>query len=370
MKTGWLGVVLASVLGSALAVFACGGTTGGAASASDAGGTTDGATDGAADGATDGTQACTDYATARCQKSDSCTAGLASRERFGDLATCVARGVLGCKAALAAADTAATPAFFASCALALPMSSCADFQDAANIPEACLNLAGPRANGAACATNAQCKSSWCLVEPSAACGACADRPAAGATCTVDAECGARGLFCSKAKTCEPLQAASAPCDDARICGSGLQCIGQTKTQPGTCQTAVATAGAACDPKEATGPGCDNRLGLYCGLDDKCAADALVMAPGACGRLVDFDGGVADGGASDAGAKEVSVARCLGGASCAPTTAAKGTCVAPAADGAACDSVNGPPCLSPARCITTSDASTAGTCQLPGAAACQ
>jgi len=364
--TGWLCVALASVLGSSLAVFACGGTSAGTAPTSDAGASTDATSDAAADG----TQACTDYATARCQKSDSCTAGLASRERFGDMATCIARGVLGCKAALAAADTAATPAFFASCAQALPASSCADFQDAVNVPEACLNLAGPRTNGAACTNNAQCASSWCLVAPNAACGTCQDRPAAGAACTVDAECGARGLFCSKANTCQPLQAANAPCDDTRVCGAALSCVGQTKTQPGTCQPAVATVGAACDPKKATGPGCDNRIGLFCGLDDKCAADALVMATEACGTLVDSDGGVADGGASEAGAKEVTVARCLSGASCSPTTAAKGTCVAPAADGAACDTVNGPPCLAPARCITTSDASTAGTCQLPGTAICQ
>ena len=362
MKTsGWLGLAFVSVLASSLAALACGGTSAPSAAAGDGGA----ATDAGADGASDGTQACTDYATARCQKADACTAGLASRERFGDLATCVARGVLGCKAALALADTAATTAFFDACAQALPTSSCADFQDAVNVPEACLNLAGSRATGAACSNSAQCASSWCKVSPNAACGTCADRPAAGAACTVDAECGARGLFCSKANTCEPLQIASGPCDDTRVCGAGLSCVGQTKAQPGACQPAGATAGAACDPKKTTAPGCDNRLGLYCGVDDKCAEDALVTAPAACGVLVD----TSDGGA-DAGAKDVTVTRCLAGASCAPTTAAKGACVAPAADGAACDTVNGPPCLSPARCILASDASTAGTCQLPGASACQ
>jgi hypothetical protein len=281
------------------------------------------------------------------------------------VATCIARGVIGCKAALAVANTAATPAFFSSCALALPMSSCADFENETNIPQACLNLAGPRANGSACSNSAQCTSSWCQVSRGAACGTCADRPAAGAACTVDAECGARGLFCSKADTCEPLAAASAPCDDARVCGAGLSCVGQTKTQAGTCQPAVATLGGTCDPRKATGAGCDNRLGLFCGVDGTCAADALVSAPEACGTLIDKDGGVVDGGA-----REVSVARCLAGASCSPTNASRGTCVAPAADGAACDGANGPPCLSPARCVTASDASTAGTCQLPGLAACE
>jgi hypothetical protein len=365
MKTSaWLGLAFVSVLGSSIAALACGGTSAGSAATtpSDDGGAS---TDASADGAADGTQACTDYATARCQKADSCTAGLASRERFSDLATCIARGVLACKAALGATDTAATPAFFSSCAMALPMSSCADFQDAVNVPEACLNVAGSRANGAACSNSAQCTSSWCKVSPNAACGTCGDRPAAGAACNGDAECGARGLFCSKANTCEPLQAASAPCDDARVCGAGLSCVGQTKTLPGACQPAGATVGAACDPKRTTAAGCDNRLGLYCGVDDKCADVALVMAPSACGALID----ASDGGA-DAGPKDVTVTRCLAGASCAPTTAARGTCVAPAADGAACDTVNGPPCLSPARCILASDASTAGTCQLPGASACQ
>ena len=358
--------LLTSLLGASLVALACGGTNDGSATSADAGA----GTETSVDGAGDGTPACTQYATARCQKLDSCTAGLASRERFGDVATCIARGVLGCTAALAAPDTSATPDFFTACAAALTSSSCADFVDETNIPQACLNLAGPRAGGAACSFSAQCQSSWCLVPRGAACGVCAVRPAAGAACTTDSDCGARGLFCSKAGTCAAHAILGAPCGDARPCGAALSCVGMTKAAPGACAAAIVTVGAACDPKRATAAGCDGSLGLYCGFDGKCASEALVAAPGACGRLVASDGGADDAGTSDAGVREFSVARCTGGASCAPASASQGTCVAPAADGAACDRENGPPCLAPARCVTTSDASTAGTCQLPGANACQ
>ena len=364
-------VLFVSLLGGSLIALACGGTSDVSAPSADGGAVAETSVD----GAVDGTPACTQYATARCQKLDSCTAGLASRERFGDLATCIARGVLGCSAALAAPDTSATPEFFTACAAALTSSSCADFIDDTNIPQACLNLAGPRASGAACSFSAQCQSSWCQVLRGAACGVCAVRPAAGAACTTDSDCGARGLFCSKAGSCVSHAILGAPCDDARPCGVALSCVGQTKTVPGACAAAIQTVGAACDPKRATAAGCDGALSLYCGLDDKCASDALVAAPGACGRLVDSDGGsddagASDAGASDAGVRELSVARCTGGAVCAQGSATSGTCVAPAADGAGCDSASGPPCLAPARCVTTSDASTGGTCQLPGANACK
>ncbi len=58
-----------------------------------------------------------------------------------------------------------------------------------------------------------------------------------------------------------------------------------------------------------------------------------------------------------------VVACLAGASCQrPAGSTTGTCVAPAADGAACDATNGPFCSGPAKCVS-------GTCQLPGSASC-
>jgi hypothetical protein len=137
-----------------------------------------------------------------------------------------------------------------------------------------------------------------------------------------------------------------------------------------CEAEATTVGATCDLKKSKGTGCQPELGLYCGPDGHCAADALVSAPAACGRLgaAAADAGAADGG--DAGPVDFSVARCVAGAVCDPTGTTAGTCTAPAVDGAPCDRVNGPSCLAPARCVSANDASTAGVCLLPGASACQ
>jgi hypothetical protein len=48
----------------------------------------------------------------------------------------------------------------------------------------------------------------------------------------------------------------------------------------------------------------------------------------------------------------------------------GTCLAAATTGAACDTALGPPCIPAAKCVTSSDASTAGTCQVPNPTTCQ
>jgi len=57
--------------------------------------------------------------------------------------------------------------------------------------------------------------------------------------------------------------------------------------------------------------------------------------------------------------------CIGGSSCRGTP---GMCVADAADGDPCDTVAGPSCLSPARCVTDG-ISTSGTCTPPDPEAC-
>ena len=63
-------------------------------------------------------------------------------------------------------------------------------------------------------------------------------------------------------------------------------------------------------------------------------------------------------------------RCAAGATCnRPPQSQTGTCLAPAADGAACDTAAGPGCLYPAKCVPASSGGTAGTCELPGDPSC-
>lgn len=311
--------------------------------------------DAASDAASDaGNAACADLAAARCQKRDMCTGGLGNERQYGDLTTCKARDVLGCEAALGAPGTSATPAFYESCSQAIGGESCGDWFGNAP-PAACVPAPGARANGQACSFNAQCASTWCAVPKGAACGACAALPKVGDACDTTADCG-RGLLCAPANTCATPVQASGTCDSSRPCAAGLTCVGETKTAPGACMAAGATAGAACDPKHQTAAGCDGNLGLAC-IGTTCAKIQLVGAGAPCGAL------------TDAGTVE-DVAACTGGALCVmPQGSKSGNCVAPAADGAACDATNGPPCLAPARCVTASDASTAGVCTLPSSNAC-
>src|SRR5450432_4257804 len=130
-----------------------------------------------------------------------------------------------------------------------------------------------------------------------------------------------------------LTSAAEACDKDNPCGAGFSCVGSkaaTMTM-GMCQTAVATSGAACDPKRQTSAGCDQNAGLTCDPTSKtCAALQLADAGAACDNTVTV---------------------CKAGATCVISTGANaGTCVAAPADGQPCDTGSGPNCLGLSRCI--------------------
>jgi hypothetical protein len=356
----------------------CGGSSTQGTTTPDAGsGTSDDASTPATDSSTgdaaSASQACADWARARCQLFDSCSNGLYVPIHWGDEATCEANSVALCMTDLAAQGTAASAASFEACANALPTESCANFLGE-NPIAACAPLAGSVATGAACLTSSQCQSTFCALAATSTCGVCASVPQAGASCGVDADCGGRNSLTCAEGTCVALGAASASCSKTAPCGIGLNCVGEKKTAPGTCQPAASTVGATCDPNEATGAGCDATLELSCDpTTNMCVQNTVVPASATCGQV---SGGIAkcsasgtcvvptsDAGAEDAGAADAGTAD----AGTAPIT---GTCLAAAANGSACDTSSGPSCVPPAKCVTVSDASTAGTCQAPSAANCQ
>ncbi|HEX4459649.1 MAG TPA: hypothetical protein VIA18_16835 [Polyangia bacterium] len=259
-------------------------------------------------------EACTDIATAVCNKRSTCSNGASVVKVFGSMANCLARSKLTCVDALIAPGNANTPAHEEQCATAWGGATCTDFL-LGNEPAACV-VDGTLAAGAACEYGGQCASSYCTGEKAAQCGSCGEPPATGADCTTSA-C-ARGQVCfadttANTMTCVVDGTIGATCSRTAPCAPGSSCVGATTTVDGTCMTAAISAGAACDNK--TGPGCARDLGLYCN-----------------------------------------------------TTSATCTTVQFAADGAACDTVNGPSCTSPARCVPASG-STAGTCYLRGTVSC-
>ncbi|HZS38691.1 MAG TPA: hypothetical protein VFF06_17790 [Polyangia bacterium] len=301
-------------------------------------------------GGTSVDKACTDLATARCNKRQSCSNGARITRDYGDMATCLTREKLGCVNALAAPSTGNSPDREETCAAAYPAQDCADFF-IGNPPAVCVNT-GLLANGASCSFNGQCMSSYCVGDKNAQCGTCGDEPAQGASCSNDF-C-ARGQFCdANTTTCVTGGTAGSACNRTAPCNPGFLCVGATMAMMGTCQAAATTAGATCDPLQRTAPGCDANLGLSCNTMTKtCSAISYVGDGQPCGVL-------ASGAA----------AGCAGGGQCIIATGSTmGTCKAPAADGAACDTALGPPCLAPSRCVL-SGAGTAGTCEQIVASKC-
>jgi hypothetical protein len=304
-------------------------------------------------------KACADLATARCQERSMCSAvgggagpGASLVRTYGDTQTCLARETLACKNGLGAPQTGQSPGKVASCAGDLPTFSCQDFFD--NNPPADCVAAGARANGAPCTFNGQCLSSYCQGTKTSACGSCADPPQPGADCT-GSTCWHSQRCVASTMTCAAVVSQNGACDASHPCDNGLACVGDTATTMGTCQGAGTVVGAPCGGSM---PGCDGTLGLYCAGpagSKSCAAMALVGDGQPCGVL-------ADGSHVGCAAGDCYTATGLAG------TGAMGVCKAAVDAPAACDTMLGPGCLAPARCVVSGSA-TAGTCVVPVGTSC-
>ena len=283
-----------------------------------------------------------------CTKLQMCSPAALGR-RWADFATCTDREKLGCVESLSAPETAETAASQDACAQAASALSCPDWFQI-EPPDACLPPPGPYPVGQACGFPSQCSTAFCAVAPSAVCGTCQPPPAAGASC-VDTGC-APNMTCVQATMqCQIPVAEHGACDRTLPCNPGLTCVGASTTPPitmGTCMMSVELEGGTCDPSHTFGADCDPLAGLSCDLGTHlCVPEPLANPGEACGAV---------GSA---------LTRCASGATCYPIGRMTGSCFAPAADGAACDTAAGPGCLFPARCVTASSTATTGTCQLPG-----
>jgi hypothetical protein len=307
-------------------------------------------------GSANHTKSCTDVATAQCQKLMTCSTTDLNR-RYGSVDVCVMRGVAECLNTFKAPQNTNSDSKLESCAAAVPAQDCNDFLSGINTLPQCLPANGPRADGDPCAFSGQCMTGWCSITTGSNCGVCAEVPAEGDDCTMTT-CGGRGLICAGGGACATPIAVGAACDkNAGIapCVQGASCVG-TQAGGATCQTNLTTVGATpCDVHTKTAPDCAHADGLYCVSTTMACATLQVAADGMpCGYVNDV------------------FYNCQNGSTCFGSmgTTTPGTCIAPAADGAACDSVNGPGCLVPARCVgTETDGGATGTCQLPGSQSC-
>jgi len=295
-------------------------------------------------------EACADFATVQCMKRATCTNGAGITRVYGDMATCLRRETRTCTDALGAPATGNSPTLVEKCVADFATYSCSDFGD--NNPPADCIPTGQRDLGGACTFNGQCQSGFCSKTKASVCGSCAAAPAPGDSC-VASNCG-HDEICVDGDTtsvCQIRGTLNSPCSAANPCGTGLACVGATMTATGTCQNALTTVGAACGGMM---PGCDGVIGLHCGgpadTGRTCIVTAFVGDGMPCGTMGDG-----------------SFAQCTQG-DCYTATGLiaagqQGTCKLDAVDGDACDTLLGPGCTPPARCVTGTTG-TAGTCTIP------
>lgn len=281
--------------------------------------------------------ACGNYADTICAKFESCSP-LLVKVTYGDLATCKARSKIACMASLNAPSTGATLDKAAPCIAAFSNVACADLFSGAQ-PAAC-EFVGPFAEGTPCGDGGQCASGVCGRTVTGQCGTCLKKNAVGDACTGSCN---NDLACVGGKCAANAKAGEA-CGTSTTapCGGGLVCT------MGKC-AAPAKEGDACSSDGSTAPTCDTQAGLLCdGTAKKCRLVTIAAAGAACG----YD------------TTTMSYTACGGGANCQLASgSSKGTCVAPAADGAACDDSKSLHCLSPAKCI-------AAKCVLPDYSTCK
>jgi hypothetical protein len=302
---------------------------------------------------TSANQACSDLATARCQKMQECNPqGVINV--YGDLSTCESRQTSTCVTNLSLPQTANTAAHTEACAQVLPNQACSDFGQGVLLP-ACEPPAGPRAAGGPCAVNAQCATAYCLILDTSACGVCAASPAVGDSCANN-PCGP-GLVCDTLTSkCAAPVGAGGVCDDSSsnsVCIPGTTCLGPSGSTTGNCEAVATTVGASCKLQDG-GTRCSGRQGLYCNVPEGrvCAPVGVASVNQACGTI---DGGVID---------------CTTGAFCHKASGSpSGTCVPAVSDSAACDTLNGPNCAVPSRCVLTTAGGTSGTCHTTSASNC-
>lgn len=280
-------------------------------------------------------QACSDFSAAYCKRINDC-APFYVQLAYSDAPGCTTRLKLACAPALNAPGTGTTPGIAEACSGALSSASCDDLLGR-NLPDACKTKGGSLSNGVACGDNAQCQGTICNRAKNQTCGVCSARVAAGGTCVRDDDCD-YGEMCSKtANVCVKFGNVSDNCDADHPCKPTLVC------KSGSCATPLG-AGAACAGNLLAND-CDFGRGLVCN-QKVCTQIQLAGGGQPCGLI---NGGVT---------------LCSSNGFCRiPPATTSGTCVAAAADGAACDTATGPNCLEPAQCVN-------GACKLSDPASCK
>lgn len=270
-----------------------------------------------------------------CQSVARCAPAFVELTFADDLEACAAREVETLAPVFDQPGVTVTAAQLLACEAAFNALSCDDLLKflLGNLaaPAECLH-SGTRPDGEACVHAYQCQSGWCARPPLQACGICVTPKAAGMMCANTSECGP-GSHCLEG-VCVAYGAIGEPCNPSAPCFPHLTCAEET------CAAAV-PEGEACTAL--TGQ-CDLwGAELVCDTRSRSCITLRTAPPGApCGLLPEGP-------------------TVCSGATCFPNQL-MGTCVAPAPDGAACNTTTGPGCLFHAECRD-------GTCVQPFAGSC-
>ncbi len=265
-------------------------------------------------------KACTDEASAFCERLEKCNPfGLLTQ--FGARPQCNDRMKIHCIAGRGATGSTFATDKIAGCAKALPTVSCYDFVTK-NLPAGCAD-SGILDDGKGCGSNYQCRSGDCRVDKGM-CGLCGPTSVAiDGTCTTDGPCGAQAR-CVSGK-CTRLVKTGGDCDTS----IGLSCwLGAVACVGNKCTENAMKAGDACDELS-----CDYLTGLLCNATTK-VCDKIVLAKAGETCVI--------------GDKP-----CEASAFCKTDGTRTGKCVARAVDGAGCDPSVGAVCVFPYRCDSTS-----------------
>ena len=262
-----------------------------------------------------------------CDRIAACYGDFFVKAFIGDTATCKSRLAIEITGSAKGAGVQIKESDATTCKAAVDTAAC-DTLLADGVKEC--DFRGTLADGAACASDSQCTSGGCYVDPKTTCGKCGARAAEGADCTTS-KC-ARGLTCSAASKCVKPAATGGTCDANTPCELSLTCLG------GKCGKGLAK-GVACKNAMNQTP-CDGFSGLYClppsatVADGTCTPFTVATANELCGitlqPTVDFS--------------FCENSQCVGA-----TSTTRGTCKSYLADGAACDATKQPDCQFPAKC---------------------
>jgi hypothetical protein len=268
---------------------------------------------------------CQGFADMLCSKLATCSPSLV-RSIYGEVRACATRNALSCRASLQTTEGTAASAAIASCTHALDSVRCDELLDHA-LPAACQLFPGPRADGQACNSGAQCASTRCAFATGAGCGACAPLAAVGGACAADADC-ASGVICAGG-ACRVPGVTEAPCDELQRCAYPRVCAA------GSCTAAIGI-GESCS---FAADRCDRNAGLFCGASGRCEPWLDSVAGESCNQT------------------QSGWAACSGGSTCIDDR-----CAGPLPDGSPCVPDRAPFCSAPAQCL-------GGVCSVASAGSC-